>query len=382
MFKGLLCADTKPHITPEIINTLRLIRSENVGPRTFFALVSFFGNSTTAIENIAEFSLRGGRTKPIKICSYETAIKELELLHKNHANIVSYNCGDYSKLLSQIHDAPPILTYKGNIELLSNPQTIAIVGARNASVNGRFFASKIAKELSAQNYVIASGFARGIDTAAHSVNTKNTIAVLAGGIDYIYPPENHKLYEKIANEGLVIAELPIGAKPLAQHFPRRNRLISGLSLGVVIIEASLKSGSLITAKYALEQNREIFALPGFPLDPRNSGANKLIKDGAHLIESTEDIIANLTNYGKCNKLLEELQRKDNNCTLTSCKSTDTIDDNMRRAILATLSSTPVDFDDIINASAIPASIVCSIMIELELARKVIRHQRNKFCLTY
>jgi DNA processing protein len=188
MLKELLLGKKSHTYTSEIIDILRLIRSENVGPRTFLALLNLFGNATAALENIAEFSVRGGRFKPIKVYSYDDAIKELELLDKFGAKIISYKCAQYSRFLREIPDLPPILCYKGNVELLAAPLTIAIVGARNASANGQFFASKLAKELIQQGYVIVSGFARGIDTAAHKASSTKTIAVMAGGIDYVYPP--------------------------------------------------------------------------------------------------------------------------------------------------------------------------------------------------
>ncbi len=293
MLKELFLDTNRVSYTKETIDILRLIRSENVGSRTFWSLIKLFGSST-AIENIQEFSLRGGRSKPVKVFSQSEASKELELLEKNNTKIITYKSLEYSRLLLEIFDCPPILSYKGNIGLLSHERCLASVGARNASVNGRAFAAKIAKELTDADYIMVSGLARGIDTAVHQVNTSKTIGVIAGGIDHVYPIENVKLFEQIQQEGLIIAELAIGSKPLGQHFPQRNRLISGISLGTVVIEASLKSGSLITARFALEQNREVFAVPGFPLDTRCQGTNKLIKEGTYMVESTQDIVTNTT----------------------------------------------------------------------------------------
>jgi DNA processing protein len=197
----------------ETIDILRLIRSENVGPKTFFNLIKLFGNASIALENVEEFSIRGGRSKPIKVFSLNDVKKELDLLAKNNAKIVTYQSSEYSRLLLEISDFPPILSYKGNINLLNHEKSIAIVGARNASVNGRAFALKIARELIETGHSVVSGLARGVDTAAHQANISKTIAVIAGGIDHIYPPENSKLYEQIAADGLIIAELPIGSKP-------------------------------------------------------------------------------------------------------------------------------------------------------------------------
>lgn len=225
-----LFLDTNPvSYTKETIDILRLIRSENVGSRTFWSLIKLFGSSSVAIDNIQEFSVRGGRSKPVKVFSQSDASKELELLQKHNAQIITYKSPEYSRLLLEIFDCPPILSYKGNIGLLAHERCLAIVGARNASVNGRAFAAKIAKELTDANYIVVSGLARGVDTAAHQVNTSKTIGVIAGGIDYVYPPENVKLFEQIQQDGLIIAELPVGSKPLGQHFPQRNRLISDIS---------------------------------------------------------------------------------------------------------------------------------------------------------
>lgn len=365
----------------ETIDILRLIRSENVGPRTFASLIKLFGCPKVAITNIAEFSIRGGRSKPIKVASENEIRKEIELLEQNGSRLVTYKSPEYSRLLLEIPDFPPVLSYKGNIKLLNNSKLVAIVGARNASANGRAFAAKIARELIEQDYVVVSGLARGIDTAAHQVNPARTIAVLAGGIDYIYPPENSNLYNQISEQGLVIAELPIGSKPLGQHFPQRNRLISGLSLGTVIIEASLKSGSLITAKSTLEQNREIFAVPGFPLDPRCQGTNQLIKEGAYLVESVNDIIANLPNYEKLIGFVDDSAGNKNDFTPLINKDYQIlITDTMRRQILNLLSATPINIDVLIKETSLPLPILYTIILELELAGKVVRYPGNKLSL--
>lgn len=369
----------------ELVDTLRLVRSENVGPRTFWNLIELFGTATAAIDNIQDFSLRGGLSRPIAVFSRDSASKELELLEKVNANIVTYKSAGYSKLLLEIFDSPPLLSYKGNLALLSNNKSVAIVGARNASMNGRAFASKIAQELTELDYVVVSGLARGIDTAAHQVNPAKTVAVIAGGIDHIYPPENTKLFEQIAQEGLIIAELPVGSKPLGQHFPQRNRIISGMSLGTAIIEATLKSGSLITARLALEQNREVFAVPGFPLDPRCQGTNKLIKEGAHMLESVDDIVTNLPHFTKIVKQ-SHYRAKDsaeNNCFKElDIKYSNQVTNNMRSKVKELLSTIPVDFEVLHHETDIPLQIICMIILELELAGKVVRYHGNKVSLIY
>ncbi|MCC8483677.1 MAG: DNA-processing protein DprA [Rickettsia endosymbiont of Labidopullus appendiculatus] len=377
--------DTNPvSYTKETIDILRLIRSENVGSRTFWSLIKLFGNSSAAIDRIQEFSLRGGRSKPVRVFSQSDASKELELLQKHNAQIITYKSPGYSRLLLEIFDCPPILSYKGNIGLLAHERCLAIVGARNASVNGRAFAAKIAKELTDANYIVVSGLARGVDTSVHQVNTSKTIGVIAGGIDYVYPPENVRLFEQIQQNGLIIAELPVGSKPLGQHFPQRNRLISGISLGTVVIEASLKSGSLITARFALEQNREVFAVPGFPLDPRCQGTNKLIKEGAHMVESTEDIVANLPPFTKIitkSKDVANDSTENNQFRTLDIKYDNVITNDMRMRVKELLSSTPIDFD-CLHQTQLPLPAIYMIILELELAGKITRYPGNKISLIY
>ncbi|WP_425361903.1 DNA-processing protein DprA [Candidatus Tisiphia endosymbiont of Mystacides longicornis] len=377
--------DTKPvSYTKETIDILRLIRSENVGSRTFWSLIKLFGNSSAAIDKIQEFSLRGGRSKPVRVFSQSDASKELELLQKHNAQIITYKSPGYSRLLLEIFDCPPILSYKGNIGLLAHERCLAIVGARNASVNGRAFAAKIAKELTDANYIVVSGLARGVDTAVHQVNTSKTIGVIAGGIDYVYPPENVRLFEQIQQNGLIIAELPLGSKPLGQHFPQRNRLISGISLGTVVIEASLKSGSLITERFALEQNREVFAVPGFPLDPRCQGTNKLIKEGAHMVESTEDIETNLPPFSKIISKSKDVANdsiENNQFRTLDIKYDNVITNDMRMRVKELLSSTPIDFD-CLHQTQLPLPAIYMIILELELAGKITRYPGNKISLIY
>ncbi|WP_375330090.1 DNA-processing protein DprA [Candidatus Tisiphia endosymbiont of Nemotelus uliginosus] len=377
--------DTKPvSYTKETIDILRLIRSENVGSRTFWSLIKLFGNSSAAIDKIQEFSLRGGRSKPVRVFSQSDASKELELLQKHNAQIITYKSPGYSRLLLEIFDCPPILSYKGNIGLLAHERCLAIVGARNASVNGHAFAAKIAKELTDANYIVVSGLARGVDTAVHQVNTSKTIGVIAGGIDYVYPPENVRLFEQIQQNGLIIAELPVGSKPLGQHFPQRNRLISGISLGTVVIEASLKSGSLITARFALEQNREVFAVPGFPLDPRCQGTNKLIKEGAHMVESTEDIETNLPPFSKIISKSKDVANdsiENNQFRTLDIKYDNVITNDMRMRVKELLSSTPIDFD-CLHQTQLPLPAIYMIILELELAGKITRYPGNKISLIY
>lgn len=271
----------------DILNILRLFRSERVGARTFAALMDVYGTAENAIAALPNIASK------IKLRSLADAEKELRAVEKFGAEIIVMGDPRYPQALAATEGAPPLITVKGNLELLTK-NCIGIVGARNASLAGMKLAKTIAEGLGKANCIVVSGLARGIDTAAHKATLKTgTIAVIAGGIDSIYPPENKALQQQIYEEGLVIAELPFGASPKAEHFPQRNRIISGVSRGVAVIEATLRSGSLITARLALEQGREVFAVPGSPLDPRAEGPNRLIKQGAMLIESAEDIVQNI-----------------------------------------------------------------------------------------
>ena len=261
----------------ELIVSLRLARSENIGRSTFFRLVEIFGTPSAALEHLGEISLR-----KIKICSQKDAEEELVKSRKFGAEILLFSDEKYPRLLREIPDPSPILTVKGNIEFFDH-DCVAIVGARNASFNSSSFARRVALDLGQNSIITVSGMARGIDAAAHEASIlSGTIGVIAGGINTIYPSENRKLYDDVSRHGLLVTESPFNAPPKGGNFVQRNRLISGLSLAVIVIEAGVKSGSLITARFAAEQGREVFAVPGSPFDPRNHGTNRLIKDGANL----------------------------------------------------------------------------------------------------
>ena len=370
-----------PNYSQDTIDLIRLSRSENVGPRTFHNLIKIYQNARTTLENIAELSLKGGRSKPIKICSESEVLQEIEKLHKIGGSLVTYKQPAFSNLLRQIDDCPPVLSYLGNISMLNDTNIVAIVGARNASINGRSFAGKIANDLIGRGYKTASGLAYGVDTSVHTVNRANTIAVVAGGIDNIYPKENTKLYQSIAEEGLIIAEQPFGAKPLSSYFPMRNRIISGISICVCVIEAGIKSGSLITANFALEHNRDVFSMPGFPLDPRSEGSNKLIKDGAYILESVNDIINNVSRYKENYQTLEESAGNDNSF-IQQDRGAIKISNADRKAIIDILSSIPVTIDTIATQTKLSFSIIHMVCLELELAGRALRYPGNKILLVY
>ncbi len=274
---------------------LRLIRSDNVGPSTFRDLINHFGTAEAALAALPDLSLRGGAMRAIRIASADDAERELEQAHRLGARFVGIGEPDYPPALRQIEAAPPLIAVKGNLSVSTQP-SVGIVGSRNASISGAKFAAMIARDAGRAGYVVTSGLARGIDTAAHRASLETgTIAVLAGGLDKPYPPENLGLLDELTRgNGIALSEMPFGWEPRARDFPRRNRLIAGVSLGVVVIEAAERSGSLITARMAADFGRLVFAVPGSPLDPRCAGTNGLLKQGAIVTTSAEDVLQALS----------------------------------------------------------------------------------------
>jgi len=360
----------------EKINWLRLIRSENLGPQTFYQLIEKYGSASIAIEALLENSFWNNRKKPIKLSGREQAEKEIEACQKIGAKIITSNEAAYPYLLSFIPNPPPVVTILGNTDIFKH-DSMAMVGARNASASGCKMAYQMSHELSEKNLVIVSGLARGIDTAAHRGSLANgTIAVVAGGVDIIYPRENEKLYSEIAEKGVVIAELPIGTTPRAENFPQRNRIISGLSLGTLVIEAAGRSGSLITARFAAEQGREVMAVPGSPFDPRSEGPNKLIKQGAALITCTSDVMECLP-Y-EIGIKLNELPKKKSATATPFLQKQDGLQSHSK--IIEKIGTTPVEIDEIVASSGINISTVLSVLLELEMAGRLERHPGGKVSL--
>lgn len=354
----------------ERIAALRLIRSENIGPATYAALLARYGTAVAALNAVPDLARRGGRRGPIVLAREDDAIRELDAAADLGARIVILGDDDYPPALAAIDPPPPLICVLGNVEILSR-ETIGIVGARNASAVAQRFARGLATDLGQAGFVIASGMARGIDTAAHHGSLESgTVAVLAGGVDNIYPSENKQLYASIREQGAIISEMPIGFAPVATNFPRRNRIISGLSRGVVVVEAAFGSGSLITARYALEQNREVFAVPGSPLDPRCRGANNLIRQGATLTETADDVIAVL------NPMLRDLSsiRPVRRASVYPVASRGDVpgSEALRRRILDLLSPSPTDLDDLIRKVGAPEGDVLALILELELAGQAAR----------
>jgi DNA processing protein len=270
------------------LDWLRLIRTDSIGPRTFRALINRHGSAGAALEALPDVSRRAGR--PVVPCSLAAAEREMQSARRLGLRFIAWGEDGYPPALQSIDSAPPLLGVRGQLEVLRK-RFVGVVGSRNASALGLKFTHRLAADLGAAGYGVASGLARGIDTAAHEASLDTgTVAVLAGGPDYVYPPQNERLFHRILEFGAAISEMPVGYEPRARDFPRRNRLVSGLSLGTVIVEAAKGSGSLITARFALEQGREVFAVPGSPLDPRAAGTNALIRDGATLCTGAADII--------------------------------------------------------------------------------------------
>ncbi len=360
----------------EKIARLRLIRTENVGPVTFRHLLSRYKTAENALNILPELARRGGRKKPLIAARKADILNEINQLDEMGGSLVVYGDQCYPDALMATEDAPPVLMAIGHTHLLER-NNFAIVGARNCSAVGTRLATSLARDIGRNGYVISSGMARGIDTAVHQGALENgTIAVLAGGIDVIYPRENDRLYQEIVNRGLVLSEMPLGTQPQARHFPRRNRIISGLALGLLVVEATHKSGSLITARLALEQGREVFAVPGSPLDPRARGPNELIRQGAVLVENAEDILDVLRHMDR--KIIAEPQY---NLFDSPGVAADMDQEQdlaaIRGVIRDKLSHTPTPIDDLIRMTEFSPAEVQSVLLELELAGEIHRYPGNR-----
>ena len=350
---------------------LRLIRSDNVGPSTFRDLINHYGSAEAALAILPELSQRGGSTRVIRIADERDALRELEAVHRFGARFVGIGEPDYPPALREIDGAPPLLTVKGNVPTATRP-AIGIVGSRNASISGAKFTAMIARACGEAGYAVVSGLARGIDTAAHRASFETgTIAAIAGGLDQPYPPENIGLLSDIWNgNGLAVSEMPFGWEPRARDFPRRNRLISGISLGVVIVEAATRSGSLITARLAGEFGRLVFAVPGSPLDPRCEGTNGLLKDGAMIVTTPNDIVEALRPLAEP----DLFRPRPTEAPVERSKPLSVPpDDAERDHIVDALGPTPVEIDDIVRHTGLPISSIHSILLELDMAGRLHRH---------
>jgi len=359
------------------IDRLRLIRTEGVGPLTYRRLIGRFGAVRNAIEALPELARAGGKASPPVLPARRVIEAEMAALARLGGKFIFVDTPGYPEILAELPDAPPALAVLGDAKLLS-ARAVGIVGARNASANGMRMAEQLAAELAAEGLVVVSGLARGIDAAAHkgALATGRTIAVIAGGIDIPYPPENEKLQAQIAATGAVIAEAPLGTAPMARHFPKRNRNIAGLVLGLVVIEAAQRSGSLLTARLANEAGRELFAVPGSPLDPRCRGSNDLLRQGANLTETAADVLANLPDHPSRQGLARDPLFRHAGSGFAEKPAdqfapvADTEIAEGRRKIPALIGPDPVMVDEIARRCQLSTAAITAVLLELELAGKV------------
>jgi len=360
----------------ERLDWLRLIRSKNVGPTTFHELMQHFGTAAAALEALPELMRSGGRSGPRSVVSRDEAEAEFAQAQRIGAQLVCLGEKGYPARLAAIDPPPPVLYVKGRLELADKPM-VAIVGARNGSAVGQKFTRMIASDLGQTGFVIASGLARGIDTAAHKAALETgTLAVLAGGLCSFYPPENAELQKTIGDIGLLVSERPPAFNPTGKDFPRRNRLISGVAAATVIVEAAKRSGSLITARFAAEQGREVLAVPGHPLDPRAAGTNQLLQDGATLVSSADDVVAVLAPILGSGATASATQECVAGIEDRPSAPSPRLEGSARQLVIDALGVSPVDVDELIRTTELPARDVQIILLELDLAGRLERHGRQ------
>lgn len=365
---------SKPAAGPRLsdrqrLSWLRLIRTPNVGPASFRELINRFGSAEAALEMLPELMISGGASRILRIPTVAEAEAELDAARRAGGRFVGIGEADYPLLLKAMDNPPPLLAVKGEGAAFRLP-AVAVVGARNASLAGVKMARMLAADLGRDGYAIVSGLARGIDTAAHqgSLST-GTIGVLAGGLDMPYPPENAALCIEIAERGgAVVSEMPFGWQPRAQDFPRRNRLVAGMALGLVVVEAAQRSGSLISARLAGEMGRLVFAVPGSPLDPRAAGSNGLLKDGATLVTEAADVSSAIAPLaGARVSRIAPLAEPPDLSAMPPPREDD------RAGVLEALGPTPVAVDEVIRHTGLSAAQVSMVLLELDLAGRLERH---------
>jgi DNA processing protein len=362
-------ADREPDVRAD---KLQLLRTPQVGPITYRQLIARFGTARAALDALPMLAARGGR-RDFRPAEPARVRGELDRIAALGAQPLFVDEPDYPRLLGATESAPPMLIVRGHLSLLLR-STVAIVGARNASAAACRFARGLAQQLASEGATVVSGLARGIDTAAHVGSlSEGTVAVIASGIDIAYPPENAALQERIATEGLLIAEQPPGTEPLARHFPSRNRIIAGLALGTVVVEAAPKSGSLITARIAAELGREVMAVPGSPLDPRAQGCNQLIREGAILVQNAADVLEQIRPID-ARAVAQPVDRYDPGAG-------EDASDADRARVSDLLGHTPVLVDEVVRQSGLPSAVVQTALLELELAGRLERHAGGRVSLT-
>ncbi|ONF96585.1 DNA-processing protein DprA [Sphingomonas jeddahensis] len=354
----------------DTFDRLRLIRTQGVGPVTYRQLLRRFGTARAALDALPDLARRGGGRTTVA-ADPKAIAREIEAVARLGARHLFLGEPTYPALLTEIDDAPAALTVRGTFPASDRP-VVAIVGARNASAAACRFARGLAHDLAAEGATVVSGLARGIDTAAHMGAGPATVAVIAGGIDVVYPPENAELQERIASDALLVAEMPPGTEPRARHFPYRNRIIAGLAQGTIVVEAAPKSGSLITARLAGEMGREVMAVPGSPLDPRAQGCNSLIRDGATLIQNASDVLEQI-------RPLDARLVRSPVCRFEAQPPADA-DDAARRRVTDLLGPVPVAVDEVIRQADVPAAVVQMVLLELELAGRLERHAGGRVSL--
>jgi DNA processing protein len=355
----------------ERIACLRLIRSENVGSVTFRELINHFGGAQAALAAVPELSQRAGRT--IRIATRADAEAELARARAAGARALFTIEPGYPVPLAVLDAPPPLLYVKGRHELLNRP-TVAVVGSRQCSAAGAKLARHFASEIARAGYVVVSGLARGIDSVAHEAALEHgTVAVLAGGIDVVYPPENAALQEAIGARGCLVTEMPFGFVPRAKDFPRRNRIISGIALGVLIVEAARRSGTLVTARFAAEQGRDVFAVPGHPLDPRAEGTNNLLKSGATPVTEPDDLLSALAPLTR--RPSQHLRDEDAALLAREVRAAPppALSERDRDRVMAALGPAPIDVDSLVRGTGLSIREVQAALIELALAGRIERH---------
>ena len=368
----------RPAAPDDLLDALRLIRTEGVGPQGFRRLLARFGSAAAALDALPRLAREAGRPSPPAIPGADAAARECDQLARLGGRFLRFGAPDYPKLLALLADAPPLLACLGDPAALAT-RAVALVGGRNATANGIVVAETLAADLAAAGIAVVSGLARGIDAAAHAgaLGTGRTVAVVAGGLDHPYPAEHAALQARIAEAGAVVAEMPLGTQPQARHFPRRNRIVAGLALGVVVIEAALRSGSLITAQLAQDAGREVFAVPGSPLDPRSRGANDLIRQGAVLTETAADVIDNLPDHparqGLARAPLFARAASREPPPGAAAEPDDAPAEAVAEArsqVAALLGPAPTAVDDLLRRCQLSAPAVLAALLELELAGRI------------